>query len=188
MNTKAGMIFLIFLMALLLPPSGRALAQDTLAIEGAVLDETEMADIRGGFTTPDGDFLFFSMDFMKFNLMSHSLPGSNGENSGFVNALRQQALIGKDGSIEFNLGIFQNGQTGSGGGEGSLSGAVSGMPQQLNSIIVDDSFQNFQGMNNANLISGNNNVGSIVNIINLQLGIFGKESLGSPSVTDFLNY
>lgn len=172
----------LFAAMLLLWIPGPGWGADVLGMSGETLSEEEMAGAHGGFNLPNGDFLYFSMDFMRVNLLSHQQPGG-GETSGFVNALRQEALIGKDGSIQLNLDILQAGQEGE-----ASAGPSSAVPRQINNVLLNNAFTDFQGLANANIITGNYNVGSIVNIINLKLGFFSNQSLGGAQLQDFFSY
>lgn len=183
MNIRTASRILITCLAALLGMGAwtHALAQDVIEIAGEPLQMEEMKDIRGGFTTPNGNFLYFSMDFLRLNLIAHNEP-TGMTTDGYVNSLRQQALIGKDGSIQMNLDIFQGGSTAE---NGISEGGASMLPDQLNSVIINDSFTGFHGLSNANIITGNHNVGSIVNIFNVRLGFFGADSFNSPQAQNF---
>ncbi|WP_305043504.1 hypothetical protein [Geoalkalibacter sp.] len=180
--TKGRGIGWWLLAAMLLWIPGPAWAADVLNMSGEYLSEDEMAATHGGFSLPNGDFLYFSMDFMRVNLVSHQQPGG-GETTGFVNALRQEAVIAKDGSIQLNLDILQAGQ----GGD-PLTSQTGRVPQQINNVLLNNAFTDFQGIANANIISGNYNVGSIVNIINLKLGFFSAENFGGAQLREFFLY
>ncbi|MDO3378956.1 hypothetical protein [Geoalkalibacter halelectricus] len=177
MNSWPGIKFCILAALVFLALARPAAAVDALNLGGEPLSEAEMAEAQGGFTLPNGDFLYFSMDFMRVNLVSHQQPGGADIN-GFVNSLRQEAVIGKDGSIQVNVDILQAGQ-------GDGIGQNGGTPQQINAVLLNNSFTNFQGLANANLITGNHNVGSIINVINLRLGFFSKENFSAPDLRDF---
>lgn len=176
-SIKLFALVAVFLLTLAAPVG----AVDVLNISGEPLSEMEMADAQGGFTLPSGDFLYFSMDFMRVNLVSHQQPGGT-ETTGFVNALHQNVVIGKDGSIQLNVDILQAGQ---GGDATNPQGATTGVPQQINAVLLNNSFTDFHGLSNANIITGNHNVGSIVNVINLRLGFFNKDSFSTPELRDF---
>lgn len=155
--------------------------EDVIAVKGRSLTDQEMFDIRGGFTLPGGDYLYFSMDYLKLNLFSHQ-DSEAGIPSGYVSSLSQHALITKDG-IQLDLNIFQGG-----GSSSSNTSGSSGVPVQLNSVLLNNSFTNFDGLANANIITGNYNVASIVNIINLKLGFFNKNDINSVAFKDFIAY
>jgi hypothetical protein len=157
--------------------SSSAFAGDTLPISGERLSDQEMSEIRGGLTLPGGDFLYFSMEYMKLNLVSHNEPDSGSPY--WVNALNQQVVLTENGEIGVALKVLQ-----SGGGDGD-TGAL-GQATQLNSILVNDSFSDFSGICSANFITGNNNTASIINVLNFKVGFFSSENLKTNQIQEFL--
>ena len=110
--------------------SSSAFAGDTLPMSGECLSDQEMSEICGGFTLTGGDFLYFSMDYLRLNLVSHNEPDS-GNPYGWANALNQQVVLTENGEIGVALNVWQ-----SGGGDGD-TGAL-GEATQLNSQEQDD--------------------------------------------------
>jgi len=166
-NIKGLLIIIVMVFYLILPH--HAMGEDNISLRGISLTEPEMAEIRGGFETPNGNFFYFSMDFMQVRFLSHN--ELNIQNPvGWVNALSKRAVITKDG-MEFEMQIFQ-----AGGGNPENNSTSNSSPSNsstasnnLGSVSIVDSFVNNQGFINANLITGNFNTASIANLINIHI-------------------
>jgi hypothetical protein len=164
-----------------------ALGFDQIPLEGLSLSEDEMAETRGGLSLPGGGFLEFSMDYMRLQFVGNSDLGTP-YGSAWVNSIKQRATITDEG-IQFDMDILQ-GYSGEGSGEDvadSLGGNNLNTTQDptgasldptnttsgpLNSILAQNTLTGFSGLANTNLIAGNYNVGSIVNIFNIKVNFF----------------
>lgn len=166
----------VLLLLLLSAPPLRA--ADIVELDGTGLSDPEMADIRGGFTLDNGDFMALTLDFVKLQFTSTDALNPNG--APWLNALSQQVRITEEG-IEFNMDILQ------GGDPSSAASAPGSSPLQNNLIGVANSFNGFSGMANNNFISGNNNIAPIVNIFNIQMDIIKGADLANlrPQVADY---
>lgn len=142
---------------------------DEIALRGASLTDPEMAEIRGGFQMSNGNFIYFSMDFLQVRFLSHSEP-NNTNPPAWMNTLSQSAVITKDG-MAFDMQIVQ---AGGGDNTGNSSGTLSLSPE----VSIANSFMNNSGFINANLVTGNYNAASIANLINIHVGFF---NIGNPS-------
>lgn len=132
-------------------------------LRGVPLEDHELDDIHGGFLS-NGDFIYFSMDFMqmKFLLNGNENLAALGSDR-FVNSLRQRASITEDG-IEMELEVLQS---------GSLGGNNPAAPGQLPmSSLTQVTFRDNHGFVNANIINGNNNTAAITNVFNIRIGVF----------------
>lgn len=139
---------------------------DDIVLSSTSLTDPEMAEIRGGFQMPNGNFVYFSMDFMRARFIAQP----NTQNPvGWVNALSQKAVITKEG-MAFDLQILQGGDNNS---PNSLP--VSNNP---GGVSIANSFMNNSGFVNANITTGNYNASSIANLINVHVGFF---NIGNPS-------
>lgn len=154
---------------------------DIVQLDGIGLTEGEMADIRGGFTLGNGDFMALTLDYMKLQFVSQDDPLK--ANSGaWLNALSQQVRITEKG-IEFGSNILQ-------GGSGAAGASADGsfVPLQNNQVAVAGSLSGFTGVGSGNFISGNYNTASIVNIFNIQMDIIKAADVAAvrPELAGFL--
>lgn len=144
---------------------------DEIALRGTSLTDPEMAEIRGGFQMSNGNFIYFSMDFMQVRFLSHSEPNNSGA---WMNTLSQRAVITNNG-MAFDMQIVQaGGGDNNGDNTGNSSGTLSLSPE----VSIANSFMNNSGFINANLVTGNYNAASIANLINIHVGFF---NIGNPS-------
>jgi len=177
-----GWIVLATILVAGLPSLARGF--DQIPLEGLSLSEDEMAETRGGLSLPGGGFLEFSMDYMRLQFVGNTDPGTPYAST-WVNSIKQRATITDDG-IQFDMDILQ-GYSGEGSGEDvadSLGGNNLNTTQDasldptnttsgpLNSILAQNTLTGFSGLANTNLIAGNYNVGSIVNIFNIKVNFF----------------
>lgn len=149
---------------------------------GEALSDVEMADIRGGFSLPNGDYMALSLDFMSLRMLTQT-DSLQPNATGWVNALNQHARI-TDKGIEFDMGIFQG---------GSLAGPNAGgshflVPSQTNQANVLGSFNNFSGLANANIITGNFNTATNVNIFNIKVDYIKGADFSRHQLTDFIGF
>ncbi|BCR05074.1 hypothetical protein DESUT3_21430 [Desulfuromonas versatilis] len=171
-NILTGMFALLILFA-----SSLAHGEDTLALTGDTLSDEQMSEARGGFSLPDGRVLYFDMEYLKLNTVINNDPGF-GSTAGFVNGIRQSVKIDQDG-IKFDMNILQ-------AFNGGDQGAALANPDQINNIMVGNSFTDFFGLANTNLIAGNYNTASIVNIFNIRLGFFNAKDIGGFNPMEFM--
>jgi hypothetical protein len=154
-----------------------ALGNDLIPLEGESLSIEELADTRGGLSLPGGGMIDFSMEYMRLQFVGNSDPG-NPYASTWINSVKQRATITEEG-IQFDMDILQ-GYSGDGDSDenpiaGNNVNSTGGSDQAntssdaLNSILAQNSWTGFNGMANTNLIAGNYNVGSIVNIFNIKV-------------------
>lgn len=153
-------------------------AEDTLPVSGECLSDQEMSETRGGLTLPGGDFLYFSMDCLKLNLLTHTEPDLQSPN-GWVNRMKQEVVITQSGEIGVYLDILQGG-----GGDGD-TGAL-GAPVLLDSIAVNNAFTDFSGVSSANFVTGMFNNASNINVINMKVGFFSSHNLNANLIQEFL--
>jgi hypothetical protein len=168
-----------------------ALGEDIIGFSGKPLTNQEMAETRGGLSLPDGNFIEFSMDFMSLKFLSHNDPNSI-NNQGWINNIQQKARISNDG-IQFDMEILQGAIGGSNdegrdaeiqstGNDSNNSQGTTPQINQVNNVLPCNSFTDFNGMSNANLIAGNYNVGSITNIFNIELNFYNSGNLSLPAL------
>jgi len=142
---------------------------EQLPVLGDPVPSNMLDDVRGGFLS-DGNFIYFSLDFMQFRFFSHNEPDS-ANSDGYMNSMSQSALITEEG-IQVNLDILQSGSL----SEIASDEAASEIPAQL-LTGPQISFMNNQGFVNANVIQGDHNAAAITNVINLNIGFFEVQSL-----------
>lgn len=178
MNPKVWFTHTVSLAAFLMLLLSTPLWADTVKLDGVGLTEGEMADIRGGFTLDNGDFMALTLDYMKLQYVSQT-DSINPNAGAWFNALSQQVRI-TDKGIEFGSNILQ------GGGGGSSLGEA--MALQNNQVAVANTLSGFTGIGSGNFISGNYNTASIVNIFNIQMDIIKGADLATlrPQLTGLL--
>lgn len=178
MNPKVWFTHTVSLAAFLIFLLTTPLWADTVTLDGVGLTEGEMADIRGGFTLDNGDFMALTLDYMKLQYVTQADP-QNPNSGAWLNALSQQVRITEKG-IEFGSNILQ------GGGGGNAFGQA--MELQNNQVAVANSLTGFTGIGSGNFISGNYNTASIVNIFNIQMDIIKGADLATlkPELTGLL--
>jgi hypothetical protein len=173
-------------------------AEDSIAFDSTPLSENDMDDVHGGFLNMNGNFVYFSMDFMQLRFLSHTEPGTQNPGT-YLNSLRQTAVITENG-MGLDLEILQSGGSGENSAEGSDSGSQftsEGLDNDSymgNLNILEDfpatqvSFSNNSGIMNANIITGNNNAASIANVINLRVGFFEVQNTANirPIIENWL--
>lgn len=136
-------------------------------IEGTPLADEEMAQLRGGFLTPSGNFIYFGMEFMQTQFLAHNDPGNLASGT-FINALHQQAAITKDG-MAVDLQVLQ------GGGQANQANpAAYSIP--VPKTAVTSNIMNNSGLLNTNITVGNFNTSAITNLINVHVGFFNIQN------------
>jgi hypothetical protein len=169
-------------------PSG-ALADDQFLLQGETLSEDEMAEARGGLSLPGGGYMEFSMDYLRLQFLGSGDPASQ-HTSAWVNSISQRATITDEG-IKFSMDILQGYSGGESGDDSDTAGPIGGNnlnarqdpgstgngqggfgSSQTNNILAKDSLTGFTGLANTNLIAGNYNSASIVNIFNIKVNFF----------------
>jgi hypothetical protein len=164
-----------------------AMGEDTIALSSTSLTEPEMAEIRGGFQMPNGNFVYFSMDFMQVRYLSHNEPNTQNP-AGWVNVLSQRAAITRNG-MEFNMQILQAGGGENPANNGTNSSTQNSLPvQNTPAVSIANSFMNNSGFVNANITTGNFNASSIANLININIGFFniGNASQVLPALRSWM--
>ncbi len=210
MKPKWGKKSLMGLVALMLFLSASvAFGEDNLGFSGRMLSEGEMSEARGGVSLPGGQFMYFSLDYVRLDMIMDNDSKGLGTIGSF-NGLSQEVSIGKDG-IKVGMDVIQsflrpsnaagsngssseagalasNDLSGSALGSGSMNTIIDATnPAQINSMLVGgNAFSNFHGISNANLIVGDNNVASIINVFNINLGFFNRENMGSFNPLQFV--
>jgi len=123
-------------------------AKDAAAFEGGVpISDIEMEETHGGFQMPNGNFVFFSMDFMHMDYLAHNDPTSP-SGSGIL-----PGILGDQGE-PLNNTNFE-----------TLS--VPGVTGVINNNVTNNI-----GFTNVGVILGNNNVQQLYNFLNLNLAFF----------------
>ncbi|MFZ6006766.1 MAG: hypothetical protein ACOYU2_03820 [Nitrospirota bacterium] len=193
---KGLIVIIVMLLAVAFPHYAMG---DDIVLNGIALTEPEMSEIRGGFQMPNGNFVYFSMDFMQVRFLSHNEPNTQ-NSSGWVNMLSQRAAITGNG-MEFNMQIVQagggdnHGNNGTNSSPGPLQIAVNpvninnGLPvQNTPDVSIANSLMNNSGFVNANITTGNFNASSIANLININVGFFniGNASQVLPALRSWM--
>jgi len=122
--------------------------KNAAAFDGGVpISDIEMEETRGGFQMPNGNFVYFSMDFMHMDYMAHNDPSTSstgaqtgilGDQNGLLNNTKFETMFSKTG--------------------------VSG--------VINADVTNNVGFTNVGMILGNNNIQQLINNIEINLGFF----------------
>jgi hypothetical protein len=123
-------------------------AKDATAFDGGVpISDIEMEETHGGFQMPNGNFVFFSMDFMHMDYLAHNDPAGP-SSSGIL-----PGILGDQGELLNNTNFE------------TLS--VPGVAGVINNNVTNNI-----GFTNVGVILGNNNVQQLFNFLNLNLAFF----------------
>jgi len=164
LNLKRLLVATALVFAIILPAC--ASGGDLTALKGSPLSENEMDEVRGGLLTPDGSFVFFSMDFLRVRFLSQNETGV--ASGSFVSSLNQKAFINQNG-MGLDLQIIQTGASGGDTPGGDNPGNTNTVQEPQSAPI---SLMNNSGFVNVNVINGNYNTASIANVINIRVGFF----------------
>jgi hypothetical protein len=124
-------------------------AKDAAAFDGGIpISDIEMEETHGGFQTPNGNFLYFSMDFMHMEYLANNNPASPQDAGTLANLLGDQSSVLNNTNYE-------------------KLPEVPGVGGAINSNVTNN-----VGFTNVGVILGNNNVQQLYNFLNLNLAFF----------------
>ncbi len=146
-----------------------AFGEDYLLIQGQILTDQEMVETRGGFSFDGGEWISFNFDFLNFNFIKENQGLANEETVAWVNALSQRATISESG-ITLDMDLIQ------GGAPATTINEIG----QVSNIVLNQSFTDISGWVNANIISGDGNIATISNIINVEVSFYGFANMQNP--------
>ncbi|MBI5741049.1 MAG: hypothetical protein HZA16_10030 [Nitrospirae bacterium] len=158
-------IVITLTLAVIIPAAHASDADSDIA--GVPLSDQEMDEVRGGFSAPDGNFIYFSMDLMQVRFLSHNEPGS-ADATAFVNSLSQRTFITKDG-MGIELQVIQAGnavnETGPPSSPDSIldSGGANLPPSSQITFTGNSGISSLIGIN------GNFNTAVIGNVLNINI-------------------
>ena len=122
-------------------------AKDAAAFDGGVpISDIEMEETHGGFQMPNGNFLYFSMDFMHMEYLAHN-------DSAFPNAGALTSILGDQSELLNNT----NNETVSAAG-------VTGV---IHNYVADNI-----GLTNVAVAMGDNITQKLINYLNINLLTF----------------